>query len=315
MCIAILETLPGSHLIREAARFTLSRMLSVLGAEALPYLPRLIDSLVSSCAVEELSDLLGFLGLVVFKFKPQAYLTWIMAIFNSDLDSIFLVEQNAPHLVTIFQPIAGQLATDTSNPQCQRLAFSVLFKAIQAWMADDMGWHTLATLTPSAAATLANTKDSDRVVLRQAAAQALELGPDNKGAREARGHFKQFVLGTVVPACFDVPTRAGFNMADAQASLVVAEIAAVLHMVLLAGRPEIASGNQAWAAAMPPPQLLTPPIGGDLNQNQFAAFLSSALLPRLGCPDSMAAEFVQALASLDQKQFKKYFAAFISNNA
>ncbi|KAJ2001048.1 pre-tRNA nuclear export protein, partial [Coemansia thaxteri] len=357
MCIAILETLPGSHLIREAARFTLSRMLSVLGAEALPYLPRLIDSLVSSCAVEELSDLLGFLGLVVFKFKPQvaptasklllpviskvyglldqvaqgstsgtdevlllqdlrkAYLTWIMAIFNSDLDSIFLVEQNAPHLVTIFQPIAGQLATDTSNPQCQRLAFSVLFKAIQAWMADDMGWHTLATLTPSAAATLANTKDSDRVVLRQAAAQALELGPDNKGAREARGHFKQFVLGTVVPACFDVPTRAGFNMADAQASLVVAEIAAVLQMVLLAGRPEIASGNQAWAAAMPPPQLLTPPIGGDLNQNQFAAFLSSALLPRLGCPDSMAAEFVQALASLDQKQFKKYFAAFISNNA
>ncbi|KAJ2894725.1 pre-tRNA nuclear export protein [Coemansia aciculifera] len=224
MCIAILEALRESHLIREAARFTLSRMLSVLGAEALPYLPRLIDSLVSSCAVEELSDVLGFLGLVVFKFKPQvaptastlllpviskvygfldqvaqggatgtdelvllqdlrkAYLTWVLAIFNSDLDSIFLVEQNAPHLVTIFQPIAGQLAADSTNHPCQRLAFAVLFKAIQAWMVDPMGWHTLTTLTPSAAAAITNAKDTaNRVALRQAAAQALGLGPDSDG--------------------------------------------------------------------------------------------------------------------------------------
>ncbi|KAJ2019606.1 pre-tRNA nuclear export protein [Coemansia sp. S680] len=360
MCIAVLEALRDSHLIREAARFTLSRMLSVLGAEALPYLPRLIDSLVSSCAVEELSDLLGFLGLIVFKFKPQvaptasklllpviskvygfldqvaqggatgtdeimllqdlrkAYLTWVVAIFNSDLDGIFLVEQNAPHLVTIFQPIAGQLATDSASPPCQRLAFTALFKAIQAWMVDPMGWHTLTTLTPSMAASLSNpvsSKDSSRVILRQAAAQTLGIGPDNESAREARSQFKQFVLNTVVPACFEAPTRPEFSMADAQASLVVSEIAAVLQMTLLAGRPDIAGGDGSSAAAIPLPKLLTPPIGGDLNQNQFAAYLSSVLLPRMGCPTSMATEFVQALASLDQKQFKKYFAAFLTNSS
>ncbi|KAJ2490134.1 pre-tRNA nuclear export protein [Coemansia sp. RSA 2050] len=360
MCIAILEALRDSHLIREAARFALSRMLSVLGAEALPYLPRLIDNLVSSCAVEELSDLLGFLGLVVFKFKPQvaptasklllpviskvygfldqvaqggasgtdevlllqdlrkAYLTWVLAIFNSDLDGIFLVESNAPHLVTIFRPIAGQLAIDTASPPCQRLAFSVLFKAIQAWMVDPMGWHTLATLTPSAAAAIsnaANSKDSSRVFLRQAAARALGIGFDSESAREARGQFKQFVLNTVVPACFETPTRPEFNMADAQASLVVSEIALVLQMTLLAGRPDLAGGDGSSVAAAPLPQLLTPPTGGDLNQNQFAVYLSSALLPRMGCPASMATEFVQALASLDQKQFKKYFAAFLTSSS
>ncbi|KAJ2507390.1 pre-tRNA nuclear export protein, partial [Coemansia sp. RSA 2052] len=242
MCIAVLEALRDSHLIREAARFALSRMLSVLGAEALPYLPRLIDSLVSSCAVEELSDVLGFLGLVVFKFKPQvaptastlllpviskvygfldqvaqggatgtdemlllqdlrkAYLTWVLAIFNSDLDGIFLAEQNAPHLVTIFQPIAGQLAADAASHPCQRLAFTVLFKAVQAWMVDPMGWHTLATLTPSAAAAITNAKDTSRAALRQAAAQALGTGPDSKSASEARAQFKQFVLSAVLPA-------------------------------------------------------------------------------------------------------------------
>ncbi|KAJ2069700.1 pre-tRNA nuclear export protein, partial [Coemansia sp. S142-1] len=125
----------------------------------------------------------------------------------------------------------------------------------------------------------------------------------------------QFVLNTVVPACFETPTRPEFSMADAQASLVVSEIAAVLQMTLLAGRPDIAGGDGSSAAAIPLPKLLTPPIGGDLNQNQFAAYLSSVLLPRMGCPASMATEFVQALASLDQKQFKKYFAAFLTNSS
>ncbi|KAJ2684034.1 pre-tRNA nuclear export protein [Coemansia spiralis] len=360
MCVAILEALRDSHLIREATRFALSRMLSVLGAEALPYLHRLVDNLVSSCAVEELSDLLGLLDLIIFKFKPQvapiasklllpviskvygfldqvaqggasgtdearllqdlrkAYLSWVLAIFNSDLDWIFLVESNAPHLVTIFQPIAGQLATDAASPPCQKLAFSVLFKAIQAWMVDPMGWHTLATLTPSAAAAInnaANSKDRSRVFLRQAAAQELGIGSDSESAREARSQFKQFVLNTVVPACFETPTRPEFSMADAQASLVVSEIALVLQMTLLAGRPDLASGDGSSVAAIPLPQLLTPPIGGDLNQNQFAVYLSSALLPRMGCPASMATEFVQALASLDQKQFKKYFSAFLTNSS
>ncbi|KAJ2357561.1 hypothetical protein H4S02_012518 [Coemansia sp. RSA 2611] len=104
-------------------------------------------------------------------------------------------------------------------------------------------------------------------------------------------------------------------MADAQASLVVSEIALVLQMTLLAGRPDLASGDGSSVAAIPLPQLLAPPIGGDLNQNQFAVYLSSALLPRMGCPASMATEFVQALASLDQKQFKKYFSAFLTNSS
>ncbi|KAJ1943491.1 pre-tRNA nuclear export protein [Kickxella alabastrina] len=360
MCIAILEALQASQLIREAARFTLSRMLSVLGAEALPYMPRLIDGLVSSCAVEELSDLLSFLGLVVFKFKPdvaptaselllpviskvygfldqvaqdgttgtdealllqdlrKAYLTWIGAIFNSDLDSIFLTPQNAPHLATILRPIASQLAVDSSSPQCQRLAFNVLFKAIQAWMVDPMGWHTLATMTPSAIATLnsktASGQNAGKTTLRQVAAQTLGLRLDSASANEARNQLQELITKTVVPACFETPTQPDFRMADAQASLVVAEIAGVLQMLLMAGVPEISDGDGSFMATMPAPQILAPPTGGDLNRNQFASYLATGLLPNLGCPTAMATEFVQALASLDQKQFKKYLVAFLTSS-
>ncbi|KAJ2596315.1 pre-tRNA nuclear export protein [Coemansia sp. RSA 1721] len=358
MCIAILEALQASQLIREAARFTLSRMLSVLGAEALPYMPRLIDGLVSSCAVEELSDLLGFLGLIVFKFKPdvaptasklllpviskvygfldqvalegatgtdeavllqdlrKAYLTWVVAIFNSDLDSVFLTPQNAPHLVTIFRPIASQLATDPSNPQCQRLAFNIVFKAVQAWMVDPMGWHTLATLTPAAIAALnktGGTPDAGRSAMRQLAAQKLEIALDGPAAKEARDQFKALVTKTAVPACFEAPTHREFRITDAQASLVVTEISAVLQILLLAGMAEIAEGDGSVVANMPAPQLLAPPIGGDLNRNQFASYLCTAFFPSIGCPTAMATEFVQALASLDQKQFKKYLSAFLTN--
>ncbi|KAJ2659487.1 pre-tRNA nuclear export protein [Coemansia sp. RSA 1199] len=358
MCVAILEALCTSHLVREAARFTLSRMLSVLGAEALPYLPRLIDSLVSSCAVEELLDLLGLLGLAVFKFKPyvaptaselllpviskvygfldqvaqtgatgtdeavllqdlrKAYLTWIAAIFNSDLDSIFLAPRNAQHLVTIFQPIATQLAADHSSPQSQRLAFGVITKAIQAWLVDPLGYHTLATLTPAALAAINSSasasSESSRPRLRQAAAQALGVSLGSDSARETREQFRQFVVSSVLPACFAAPTQTGFDLADAQASLVVAEIAGLLQMMLLSGAPDVADSA---ATAMSAPQMLSPPIGGDLNQNQCASYMSTGLLPELGCPANMATEFVQALGSLDQKQFKKYFVAFLNNSA
>ncbi|KAJ2354549.1 pre-tRNA nuclear export protein [Coemansia sp. RSA 2618] len=361
MCVAILEALCASHLVREAARFTLSRMLSVLGAEALPYLPRLIDSLVSSCAVEELLDLLGLLGLAVFKFKPyvaptaselllpviskvygfldqvaqtgatgtdeavllqdlrKAYLTWIAAIFNSDLDSIFLTPQNAQHLITIFRPIATQLAADQSSPQSQRLAFGVIGKAVQAWLVDPLGYHTLVTLTPSAMAAISSgssaASDASRPRLRQAAAQALGISLGSDSARETREQFRQFMVSSVLPACFAAPTQPGFDLADAQASLVVAEIAGLLQMVLLSGSPDVAGGDGSAVAAMAAPQMLSLPIGGDLNQNQCASYLSTVLLPELGCPANMATEFVQALASLDPKQFKKYFVAFLTSSA
>ncbi|KAJ2795210.1 pre-tRNA nuclear export protein, partial [Coemansia helicoidea] len=58
--------------------------------------------------------------------------------------------------------------------------------------------------------------------------------------------------------------------------------------------------------------LLAAPGGGNLNQNQCASYLSTALLPEMGCPAAAATEFVQALASLDQKQFKKYFVSFLA---
>ncbi|ORX68677.1 Xpo1-domain-containing protein [Linderina pennispora] len=277
MSIAVLEALRESELIREAARFALSRMLSVLGTAALTYVPRLIDGLVPMCKVEELVDLLGFLGLLLYKFKPdvaptaaelllpviskvygfldhvaadgaagtdesvlladlrKAYLTWLAAIFNSDLDCVFLTAQNAPHLVTILRPIAAQLAVDSASPQLQRLAFSVLNKTAVAWLVDPKGWHT-------------------------------------------------FVIDAVLPACFEAPTRPGFRLTDAQALLVVTEIAGLLQTLLLAG-------------------------------NQFATYMSTVLLPGLGCPTAMATEFVQALASLNQKQFRKYFVSFLSSNS
>ncbi|KAJ2783665.1 pre-tRNA nuclear export protein [Coemansia javaensis] len=359
MCIAILEALHASQLIREAARFSLSRMLSVLGAEALPYLSRLIHGLVGSCAVEELVDLLGLLGQVAFKFKPhvaptaselllpviskvygfldqvaqngaagtdeavllqelrKGYLLWVAALFNSDLDGIFLAPPNAPHLITIFRPIATQLAVDASSPQCQRLAFSVLFKALQAWLVDPLGWHTLATLTPSAAAAAATAtaKDARPPPLRQAAARALGLALDGAGAKEARAQFRQFAMDTALPACFEAPARPGFRAADAQASLVLSEIAGVLQMALLSGAPEIAGDDGSAVAAMAPPQLLATPLGGDLNRNQCASYMSTALLPEMGCPPPMAAEFVQAVASLDQKQLKKYLVSFLAGGA
>ncbi|PVU99352.1 hypothetical protein BB559_000762 [Furculomyces boomerangus] len=183
LSIIVLEALNNYSFIREAVRFTFTRLLSVLGQGALVYLPRLIGSLVSLSEVEELSDLLVFMGLIMYKFKPsiaqivsdlllpviekvysvlnsgpvggtdeavllnglkRAYLTWFGVIFNADLDSIFLTPANSPHLSTIFQTIL-MLAVDNNNPQNQKLAFAFIHRAIIGWLVDTHAQHSLGS--------------------------------------------------------------------------------------------------------------------------------------------------------------------------
>ncbi|OMJ25261.1 Exportin-T [Smittium culicis] len=179
-----LEALNSYTIIREGVRFVFTRLISALGQETLEYLPRLINGLVSTSELDELSDFLTFLGLIMYRFKPfisqivsdllltvidkvysvlnstisgtddaimsnnlkKAYLTWITSIFNADLDCIFLSDGNAPHLVTVLKTVL-MLAVDNSSPAIQRLSFSIFHKTIIGWLIDTHGYYGLGNIS------------------------------------------------------------------------------------------------------------------------------------------------------------------------
>lgn len=128
--LVALECLPTSFDVRDAARFSFSRLIGVLGSGILPGLPRWIDSLLSQTSTKgEMAMFMGVLGQVVFRFKAEiydvlntlltpflqlvfagisepvegydqvqleelkrAYLDFLLRIFNSNLEAVFVSE-------------------------------------------------------------------------------------------------------------------------------------------------------------------------------------------------------------------------------
>lgn len=62
----------------------------------------------------------------------KAYLNFIISLFNSELEGVFISERNIGHLDTILQTIL-HFAKDNNDPSIQKMAFSVFLKMVTAW--------------------------------------------------------------------------------------------------------------------------------------------------------------------------------------
>lgn len=69
--ITSLERMGNAEVIRDASRFSISRLIPVLGFSILPEVTRLISCLLEQSKPSELSDFLGFLGQLVHNFRKE----------------------------------------------------------------------------------------------------------------------------------------------------------------------------------------------------------------------------------------------------
>ncbi|CAO3687198.1 unnamed protein product [Rhizopus stolonifer] len=202
-------------LIRDAVRYAFARLITCLGSQILPYLPSLINGLLTECEVTELVDFLPFIGLVAHKYKPmvepimdellvplvkrvfdflntapsgtdeavlllelrKAYLNFITNLFNANLESVFISERNLAHLNTILQSVV-HFAKDNGDPTTQKMSFGVFLKMVNSWTNSNPG-------------------------------------------------FDAFVYNELIPITFTVPTSAAFNLSDGQSILVFGEITSI----------------------------------------------------------------------------------------
>lgn len=211
--LSALQNFNQIALIRDAVRYTFARLITCLGTQVLPYLPTLINGLLTECQVTELVDFLPFIGLVAHKYKPmietiidelllplvrrvfdflnttpsgtdealllldlrKAYLNFILSLFNSNVESVFVSERNLEHLPTILQTFV-HFAKDNSDPTTQKMSFGVFLKMVNAWTSDS--------------------------------------------TKAAVPGFDQFVYNELLPITFTVPMSTAFNLADGQSILV-----------------------------------------------------------------------------------------------
>ncbi|KAG0172349.1 pre-tRNA nuclear export protein, partial [Apophysomyces sp. BC1015] len=266
----VLQTFNQFEVVRDAARFSFARFITCLGSEVLPYLPSLINALLTECQVTELVDFLPFIGLIAHKFKPmihnimdelllplvkrvfdflnttpsgtdeavllvelrKSYLNFLISLFNADLESVLVSERNIGHLSTILQTVL-HFSKDNNDPTIQKMAFGVFLRMVQSWSATQQ--------------------------------QAGISG------------FDQFVYNELIPATFAVPMNAAFNVADGQSLLVFGEMTSIQKVLCTR------------------------------QGNEFVEYMNNVFFPSIQCPRETAERYCQAVQQYDVKEFKKYF--------
>ncbi|CEP16433.1 hypothetical protein [Parasitella parasitica] len=276
--LSALQNYNQMAVIRDAVRYTFARLITCLGTQVLPYLPSLINGLLTECQVTELVDFLPFIGLIAHKYKPmiepiidelllplvrrvfdfldttpsgtdeafllldlrKSYLNFVLNLFNANLEMVFVSERNLESLETILQTFL-HYAKDNSDPTTQKMSFGVFLKTVNSW----------ASNTTSAS------------------------GPTIAG-------FDQFVYNELLPITFSVPMSAAFNLADGQSILVFGEMTSI--------QKAMCSKQGA----------------------NFIDYMKRVFLPSIQCPPETAERYCQAVQQYEGRQFKKYFQSFIS---
>ncbi|KAJ3363053.1 pre-tRNA nuclear export protein [Allomyces javanicus] len=275
--LAALAALRDDERVRDAARFAFQRMIAVMGADAFPFLPPLTQMLLSACSFKEVADVLGFLGLVMYKYKqglgefmdalvqpvmrivfqflgtvPQGtdeqllhtqlkkeYLAFLGSACTAGLDAVFISATNFAVLPDILHSVVA-CAMDRTDRAVQKAAIGLLAKFLKAWSAGKpMPAHVPA------------------------------------------GWFDEAIRPLAARVCFEMPVQC-CDPRDA-GTLVL------LH--------EVVSLHRAMAAA---------------QGNQWAEYLLTAYLPSVQCPPELAQEYVAAVQQLDDKRLREYLRQFVA---
>ncbi|CAG8633550.1 24667_t:CDS:10 [Dentiscutata erythropus] len=133
--LAVLKILNRYEIIRDAARYTFARLVSVLGTEILPYLPLLINELLTECGISELflnQTPSGTDEALLLIDLRKAYLNFILGLLNNEMDAVFVSELNQPRLESILRSVI-HYASDPSDIPSMKIAFSILSKTLTLW--------------------------------------------------------------------------------------------------------------------------------------------------------------------------------------
>ncbi|KAF9353934.1 pre-tRNA nuclear export protein, partial [Mortierella sp. NVP85] len=244
-----LVTLSRFEVIRSAARFTFGRLINCLGQDSQPYLPPLITGLLQECSIMELAEFLPFMSQVAHKFKAtiisilngllfplvqkvffflnqvpngtdealalvelrKSYLAFLVGLFSSELENVFVTRANGQHLNLILQSVL-HYAQDMSDVPVSRMAFGILLRAVNSWgsQSENAGGY---------GAPVGNGSRSGSV------------SPDYSERLEAPG-FYQFMYEHIVRVTFEVPLKPTFDLQDGQSMLVLGEIAGLQKAIV-----------------------------------------------------------------------------------
>lgn len=314
--VSVLSQLNNYGLIRNAVRYTAQRLVGCMGQELLSQIGPLIRAgLLNNTSPSELIDLLPFIGLLQHRFKStifpvlveivgpildrvfvtlnivasgtdeqfelislrKSYLGFVCQIFNSDMESVFIVENNISKLETILQSLL-HFISDFNDQSVQKLASSALLKMINAWGGNAFSKEINNVIPPQQS----QQYQSDKPYTQGG---KLNIKLSGKDETSLLPGFDAFIYTKVVPLLFEIPLNKQFDPNDGQCIVVMNELIAIHRSIYLS------------------------------QGDRYLQFLATEFFPnKIGLRDTSSIQhFIQNLQNNDTKQLrnKKIFIEFI----
>ncbi|CAH7686777.1 armadillo-type protein [Phakopsora pachyrhizi] len=270
------------RIIREGARLSFHKIVALLGMEALPHVPVLIECLLEKLTKPEIVDFLSFVGQLIYKYKGnftslldrlliplfskivsfldqptagtddivlqselrRAYFSLFNSIINAQMDLVLISANNRPHLEEILKTIIYQMQAKEVLIPDLKLGFGVLKNFTSTW-----------------------------------------LKPISTGEPSPVPGFEIFLYNQVIPLLFDVPNQSRFDWSDAESYLVLAEMASLLKMIITA------------------------------RDEEFVQVLMGNFFPSISCPPEKGANLIKSIReTLDAKPSRKPLMEFFGRN-
>lgn len=285
-----LEQMGNAEIIRDAARFAISRLIPLLGLEILPEITRLISCLLDQSKLDELMDFLGFLGHLVHKFRKEVgmydmFESLMTPLFNrisqalneggaiaasGSTDAVILKRNlRRAYLQFIFNILnngMGALLFTKSTSVYENVLQSVVMYASDIECGDDQSVKQAVL-------------NLNKMLQVWGAGQVKE---GDFGAGQTVPGFAQFTFDPMAHICFEIPAQSSFNPADSQMRILLNDLASLQYSI------------------------------HDIRRNMYLRYLSETYFPSVGLPSEYCAEYVKQLGSADLKSFRSFFVQFIT---
>lgn len=291
--ITSLERLAKFEVIRDAARFSIARLIPVLGMDILPEVTRLIRCFLENCKIDELMDFLGFLGHLVHKFRKEA---GVYNMFDSLMTPLF---GHIMRALSEGDAVAAEGSTDavilkrSLRRSYLQFTFNILNNGMGALFFSKNNSSIYENLLQSILTFATNIETGDEQTSKLAIQtlnkmlQVWGQGTVKTGDFEAGAAvpgFEQFTFEHMSRICWEIPAKPSFNPKDAQLRLLLGDLATLQHSIY------------------------------EVYGENYLRFLAENYFPSIGLPQNYCVEYVQQLGggTPDARAFKKFFIQFIS---
>lgn len=288
--LVTLTALKSSFQIRTAARFAFSRLIGIVGTRMMQQLPQWVEGLLTESSTrDEMALFLRLLDQVIYSFKNdisdfldrlfsgllQRVFAGMSAGTSGTDDEIELAELKREYLNFLMVILGNDLGAILVSATNQPVFESVISSIEQlARDVEDFPTAKMAFIVLSRMCTVWGGPD---VIAANGQVTGTGAAP-----QPALPGFDQFMITRFSPLCWALPTNPAFNSKDAQARQALSEAAGLQKTIYLK------------------------------TGQQYLSWLQENELRTMGMNDSMIADYLSKLATMDFRGFKAFFAKFIA---